>query len=97
MTSQKSLRDALVKGEIDTMFGDGIALSLWLDSSEGRTCCAFRGGPFIDAKFFGEGVGIAVKKGNAPLRQTLDYALAELAARGTYTNLYLKYFPLGFF
>lgn len=95
--SQKALRDALVKGEIDTIFGDGIALSLWLDSSEGRTCCAFRGGPFIDPKFFGEGVGIAVKKGNVLLRQTLDYALAELAARGTYANLYLKYFPLGFF
>ncbi len=48
-------------------------------------------------KFFGEGVGIAVKKGNSQLRQTLDYALAALAARGTYTNLYLKYFPLGFY
>jgi hypothetical protein len=31
------------------------------------------------------------------LRQVLDYALAALAARGTYTNLYLKYFPLGFY
>ena len=97
MNSQKLLRDALVKGEIDTIFGDGISLSLWLDSQEGRKCCGFRGGPFIDAKFFGEGVGIAVKKGNSQLRQTLDYALAALTARGTYANLYLKYFPLGFF
>jgi polar amino acid transport system substrate-binding protein len=95
--SQKALREALVKGEIDTIFADGISLSLWLDSPEGRSCCSFRGGPFIDTRFFGEGVGIAVKKGNSTLRQTLDYALAELAARGTYTNLYLKYFPLGFF
>jgi polar amino acid transport system substrate-binding protein len=95
--SQKALRDALVKGEIDTIFGDGIALSLWLGSQEGRNCCGFRGGPFIDTGFFGEGVGIAVKKGNSQLRQTLDYALATLAARGTYTNLYLKYFPLGFY
>jgi polar amino acid transport system substrate-binding protein len=95
--SQKLLREALVKGEIDTIFGDGISLSLWLGGPEGRSCCGFRGGPFIDAKFFGEGVGIAVKKGNFQLRQTLDYALAELAARGTYTNLYLKYFPLGFY
>src|SRR5450631_2838615 len=95
--SQKALREALVKGEIDTIFGDGISLSLWLDSQEGRNCCGFRGGPFIDARFFGEGAGIAVKKGNFQLRQTLDYALAELAARGTYADLYLKYFPLGFY
>jgi polar amino acid transport system substrate-binding protein len=95
--SQKLLREALVKGEIDTIFGDGISLSMWLGGPEGRTCCSFRGGPFIDTKFFGEGVGIAVKKGNSELRQTLDYALATLAAKGTYANLYLKYFPLGFF
>jgi polar amino acid transport system substrate-binding protein len=95
--SQKLLREALVKGEIDTIFGDGISLSLWLDSQDGRHCCGFRGGPFMDARFFGEGVGIAVKKGNSQLRQVLDYALGALAARGTYSNLYLKYFPLGFY
>lgn len=95
--SQQLLREALAKGEVDTIFGDGLALSLWLDSQEGRTCCGFRGGPVIDSRYFGEGVGIAVKKGNTQLRQTLDYALAALAARGTYANLYLKYFPLGFF
>jgi polar amino acid transport system substrate-binding protein len=95
--SQKLLREALVKGEIDTIFGDGISLSMWLTGPEGRNCCGFRGGPFIDTKFFGEGVGIAVKKGDSQLRQTLDYALATLAAKGTYANLYLKYFPLGFF
>ncbi|MGA7384017.1 MAG: transporter substrate-binding domain-containing protein [Methylocella sp.] len=94
--TQKLLREALAKGEIDTIFSDGISLSLWLDSQDGH-CCGFRGGPFLDAKFFGEGVGIAVKKGNSHLRQALDYALAALAARGTYTNLYLKYFPLGFY
>ena len=38
-----------------------------------------------------------MKKGNTPLRQTIDYALAAIAARGTYSDLYLKYFPLGFF
>ncbi|MGH6858337.1 MAG: transporter substrate-binding domain-containing protein, partial [Methylocella sp.] len=71
--SQKQLREALVKGEIDTIFGDGISLSLWLGSQDARHCCGFRGGPFLDAKFFGEGVGIAVKKGNSQLRQVLDY------------------------
>lgn len=95
--SQSQLRAALAAGEIDTIFGDGISLSLWLASPEGQSCCRFRGGPFIDANFFGEGVGIAVKKGNTLLRQALDYALEQVAARGTYTTLYLKYFPIGFY
>lgn len=95
--SQKALREALTKGEIDALFGDGVSLSFWLQSPGAHDCCVFRGGPFIDSRFFGEGVGIAVKKGNAHLRQALDYALAALAAKGAYADLYLKYFPLGFY
>ncbi|MCI0465993.1 MAG: transporter substrate-binding domain-containing protein [Beijerinckiaceae bacterium] len=95
--SQNQLRDAVRKGEIDTIFADGIALSLWLDSPAGRNCCRFRGGPYMDAKFFGEGVGIAVKKGNSRLQQALEYALSALARRGTYATLYLKYFPVSFY
>ncbi|HET6377332.1 MAG TPA: transporter substrate-binding domain-containing protein [Methylocella sp.] len=95
--TQSQLRAALAAGEIDTIFGDGISLSLWLASPEGQSCCRFRGGPFIDANFFGEGVGIAVKKGNTLLRQALDYALEQVAAHGSYTTLYLKYFPIGFY
>jgi polar amino acid transport system substrate-binding protein len=95
--SQQELRDALVNGTIDTIFGDGISLSLWLASPAGQNCCRFRGGPFLDTNLFGEGVGIAVKKGNIQLRQALDYALAALARHGTYTTLYLKYFPIGFY
>ncbi len=95
--TQKALTEALGAGEIDAFFGDGAALSLWLNGQEGRKCCVFVGGPFLDSRFFGDGVGIAVKKDDAPLRQALDYALADLAAKGVYTELYLKYFPLGFF
>lgn len=96
-SSQEALHEALRKGEIDALFGDGLSLSLWLAGPEGQDCCRFHGGPFIDQRFFGEGVGIAVKKGNANLRRTLNYALAAIAAKGIYTDLYLKYFPIGFF
>lgn len=88
-------RDALKKGRVQAVFGDAISLSYWLNGAEAGGCCVFKDGPFIDPKFFGEGVGIAVKKGNAPLRRALDYALARLAQRGVFGELYLKYFPVG--
>jgi polar amino acid transport system substrate-binding protein len=88
-------RAALKDGRVYVLFGDAISLSFWLNGADAKGCCAFKGGPFMDERFFGEGVGIAVKKGNAPLRRALDYALARLGQRGVYSELYFKYFPVG--
>jgi polar amino acid transport system substrate-binding protein len=95
--AQKALTEALNKGEIDVIFGDGASWAFWLNGPDAKYCCGFLGGPFLDSRFFGEGAGIALKKGDAPLRQALDYALADLAAKGVYTELYLKYFPIGYY
>ena len=95
--NQAALRTALQKGEVDAVFGDGIALALWLNGTDAKGCCLFRGGPFTESRFFGNGVSIAVAKGNATLRQALDYELSQLARNGTYADLYLKYFPIGFY
>ncbi|MGE5368556.1 MAG: transporter substrate-binding domain-containing protein [Chloroflexota bacterium] len=88
-------RNALKTGKVAAHFGDAVSLSFWLNGAEAAGCCAFKDGPFTDPRFFGEGVGIAVKKGNEPLRRALDYALARLDRRGALGELYLKYFPIG--
>lgn len=88
-------RTAVKAGRVQMHFGDATTLSYWLNGSEAGGCCEFRGGAFTDPRFFGDGVGVAVKKGNAALRRALDYALARLARRGVYGELYLKYFPIG--
>ncbi|MBV8848910.1 MAG: transporter substrate-binding domain-containing protein [Methylobacteriaceae bacterium] len=93
--SSQAMRAALRNGEIETLFGDANALSFWLNGTDASGCCAFKGGAFLDPNFFGEGVGIAVRGTNANLRRILDYALAKLAERGVYADLYLKYFPIG--
>ena len=95
--SQAALRAALQKGDVDAIFGDGIALALWLNGTDAKACCLFRDGPFTESRFFGNGVSIAVGKGNTALRQALDYELSQLARNGTYADLYLKYFPIGFY
>jgi polar amino acid transport system substrate-binding protein len=87
-------RAALKSGRVNALFGDAISLSYWLNGADADGCCAFKGGPYVDARFFGEGAGIAVKKGARSLRLALDYALARLAERGAYAELYLKYFPV---
>jgi polar amino acid transport system substrate-binding protein len=95
--NQGALRGALQKGEVDLIFGDGIGLAIWLNGVDAKGCCAFRDGPFTESRFFGNGVSIAIAKGNVALRQALDYELAYLSRNGTYADLYLKYFPIGFY
>jgi polar amino acid transport system substrate-binding protein len=87
-------REALRNKEVDLLFGDGISLAFWLNGSDSNGCCAFRGGPFLESRFFGEGVGIAVKRGNDLLRQALNWALFRQWEKGTYTDLWLRYFPI---
>lgn len=88
---------ALRKGDAELVFGDGVMLAFWLNGTASGNCCVFKGGPFLESRYFGEGVGIAVKRGNDALRRALDYALFRLWEKGVYTDLYLRYFPLGFY
>ena len=90
----EAARAALVKGEVDLLFGDGISLAFWLNGTDSATCCEFRGGPYIEGRFFGEGVGIAVKRGNELLRQAFNWALFRLWEKGRFTDLWLRYFPI---
>jgi polar amino acid transport system substrate-binding protein len=92
--SAEAAREALRNKEVDLLFGDGIALAFWLNGSDSAGCCAFRGGPFLESRFFGEGVGIAVKRGNDLLRQALNWALFRQWEKGSYTDLWLRYFPI---
>lgn len=87
-------RTALQRGEADLVFGDGFSLAFWLNGTESANCCAFVGGPFVESRYFGEGVGIAVKKGNDVLRQALNWALFRLWEKGKFADLWLKYFPI---
>ena len=88
---------ALKGGQVDLVFGDGIGLTFWLNGVTSDGCCEFRGGPYFDAKYFGEGVGIAVKKGNRQLVEILNYGLEQVHASGRYEGLFLRYFPMNFF
>jgi len=87
-------RAALQRGEVDLVFGDGFSLAFWLNGTESANCCVFVGGPFVESRYFGEGIGIAVKKGNDVLRQAFNWALFRLWEKGKFADLWLKYFPI---
>jgi len=87
-------REALRRGEVDLLFGDGISLAFWLNGTESQNCCRFVGGPFTESRYFGEGVGIAVKRGNETLRRGFNWALFRLWEKGRFSDLWLRYFPI---
>ncbi len=92
--SAEAAREALRRNEVDYVFGDGISLSFWLNGTDSAGCCAFAGGAFFESRYFGEGVGIAVKQGNSTLRQAFNWALFRLWEKGRFTDLWLRYFPV---
>jgi polar amino acid transport system substrate-binding protein len=88
---------AVKAGDANAAFGDGEQLGFWLQSDAAAGCCAFAGGPYLDAHYFGEGYAIAVAKGAGDLIRALNAALQAVYDKGIYADLYLRYFPIGFF
>lgn len=85
---------ALRSGEAEFVFGDGVALALLLAGDAGREL-AFTGGPYLDPRYFGEGVAFLTRKDDASLIRGLDWALQTLRDDGTYARLYLRFFAVG--
>jgi polar amino acid transport system substrate-binding protein len=76
-------RLALRRGDVDLLFGDAISLAFWLNGTDSENCCAFRGGPYMDSRYFGEGIRLA-----------LNWAMFRVWEQGRFTDLWLRYFPI---
>jgi polar amino acid transport system substrate-binding protein len=92
--SDEALRSALQRGDIDLALGDGIALSLWLNGTSSAGCCSFAGAPYLDSHFFGDGIGMAMRREDVALRQAIDYALFQIWEQGIYADLVRRWFPV---
>ena len=80
--TMEAARDALRKGEVDLLFGDGIALAFWLNGTDSAGCCKFVGGAFTESRYFGEGVGIAVRRGNDTLAARVQLGAVPAVGEG---------------
>jgi polar amino acid transport system substrate-binding protein len=87
-------RDALITGAADLLFDDGIGLAFWLNGTASKACCEFKGGPFAEPKYFGDGVAIAVNRDDLQLKTLINTALHRIRSSGRFEELVLRYFPL---
>ncbi len=87
-----SYQDAFIdmkNGRIDAVFGDTAVVAEWFKNNANL---AYIGKPVTNAKYFGNGFGIAVNKDNKALLKQLNTALATIKKNGEYQTIYNKYF-----
>jgi polar amino acid transport system substrate-binding protein len=79
----------------DAYFGDAMRASFWFNDNP--DCCSFAGAPYFRPDLFGDGLSIAIAAGHDAVRQAIDYSLRRLKKDGTLDELYLRWFPIGFY
>lgn len=87
----------LKAGKIAGTFGDGMRLAFWLAGADASGCCRFAGGPYLAPEYLGTGLAIAASVDNPQLAAAFDYALQQIAVKGRFAELYLRYFPVSFY
>jgi len=82
----------LVSGRADAGIADSVAImDGFLNTDQGKDF-QFYGPDFNEPKWFGEGVGIAVRKGDKELLEQLNAAIKKIRSDGTYKKINAKYF-----
>jgi polar amino acid transport system substrate-binding protein len=92
---QDWMLEDLKAARIAAAFGDGMRLGFWLQGTEAGGCCRFAGGPYLAPEYLGSGLAIATSE--PALAAAFDAALHQIAVKGVFAELYLRYFPVSFF
>ena len=80
----------LLTGRLDYVLGDKLELSRFMSSREGEGCCRYVADLPVDR---GEGIAVAMRKGDRGLVDMVDAAIAAIVQDGTYDRIRTKYFP----
>ena len=79
-------------GRLDFLLADSIALyDGFLQKPEGKDF-EFVGPDMTDVRWFGEGAGVAIRKGDQDLVEMFNKAIKQIRADGTYKKIQDKYF-----
>ena len=91
-TKQDEVFLDLAAGRIDATLVDAVAGDVGFLKLPAGKGYAFTGPVYDDAAYFGTGVGVALRKGEAPLRDQLNAAIKAIRGNGVYKTLQAKYF-----
>ena len=82
----------IVSGRADAGIADSVAvMDGFLGTDQGKDF-QFFGPDFNDPKWFGDGAGIAIRKGETDLLNAFNAAIDKIRADGTYAKINAKYF-----
>ena len=90
-TQQQANLD-LISGRLDLVFGEVFSTDSGFLQTENGQNFEFIGPIFSDPQWFGEGIGIAIRKKNQDLVEQMNQALIAIRADGTYDQIQSKYF-----
>jgi len=82
----------LAENRVDVVIGDKDEATDFLGSNKEGHCCEMIGDLPRDPAYFGEGIGIGLRKQDKDLKSMFNKALADLKADGTFTQIQAKYF-----
>jgi len=82
----------MASGRLDTGVADSVAVDEGFIQTDAGKDFELIGPGFNDPKWFGDGAGIAVRKGEDKLRNAINAAIKKILADGTYKKINAKYF-----
>jgi arginine/ornithine transport system substrate-binding protein len=91
-SSQNEIFLDLASGRVDATLADAVNIDDGFLKTDAGKDFALVGPTFREQKFFGEGAGIAVRKGNTALADKFSAAIAAIRANGKYQAVQGKYF-----
>jgi arginine/ornithine transport system substrate-binding protein len=91
-SSQNEIYLDLISGRLDGTLADAIPVEEGFLKTDNGKGFAFVGPSFTDPAYFGEGAGIAVRKGDSELLGKLNAAIAAIRASGEYQQIQQRYF-----
>ncbi|MCW8163389.1 ABC transporter substrate-binding protein [Verminephrobacter aporrectodeae subsp. tuberculatae] len=83
----------LNNGRLDAVLAARLPMLDWLKTRDGKNF-EVKGQAFKDAKYMGEGAGIALRKGDTALMNKVNAALDNILKNGKYDAINNQYFPV---
>ncbi len=90
-----TLEDAILdldQDRVDAVIGDKDAIVNFLEKQKEGQCCRLLADVPRDPTYFGDGIGIGLRKEDKALKAMFDEALDEVVADGTFAAIRAKYF-----